>query len=146
MPTGFEIVRFSAEELSTDPAQVDPQNITPNDAMVFHQTVRSCTPEAVTEDDRFEIRVEYKEAVTWEPKVASLELSLGELRSRDPGLLHKGTAMMTCVEALQAYRGDLDVLPWTQARPAALEAIELARTFNRHDGDLDEIQAALEAL
>ncbi|HFE46581.1 MAG TPA: VWA domain-containing protein, partial [Nannocystis exedens] len=47
MPPGFEIVKFSGEEYSDDPSEIEPQHLAPNDAMVFHQTIATCAPELV---------------------------------------------------------------------------------------------------
>ena len=53
LPPGFEIVKFSGEEYSADPAEIEPQHLAPDDAMVFYQTVRTCAPDEV--DDATEI-------------------------------------------------------------------------------------------
>jgi hypothetical protein len=52
MPPGFKIVKFSGEEYSADPAEIEPQHLAPNDAMVFHQTVSTCAPELSRRDLR----------------------------------------------------------------------------------------------
>src|SRR5690606_1507253 len=72
MPPGFSIVKFSGEEFSTDPAEIEPQHLAPNDAMVFHQTIATCAPELVDDEAEFKVAVRWKDPITFEEREAEL--------------------------------------------------------------------------
>ncbi|MCA9700770.1 MAG: VWA domain-containing protein, partial [Myxococcales bacterium] len=63
MPPGFEIVKFSGEEYSEDPQEVEPQHLAPNDSMVFHQTIATCAPDLVTDETEITVTARYKDAI-----------------------------------------------------------------------------------
>ena len=145
MPPGFEILRTSAEELSTDPAEVDPQNIAPNDSMVFHNTITTCA-ESWSEDDVFAITVHYKDPVTWETETVTLDTTMGELLAADPALLHKGTAVLTYADYMRSLRGEEGYPAPDVALDAVLDALDTAELHNPDDPDLEEIRAIIAAL
>ena len=145
LPPGFEIVRTSAEELSADAGEVEPQHLAPNDAMVFHQQIRTCAPELVTDDDTLAVTVSYYDARTFEAHELRHEVSFGELLAADPARLLKGAAIFTYAESLKAYKtSDYD------GRDAimtdAFEALQRAEQALPGDPELAEIREVLEAL
>jgi hypothetical protein len=75
LPWYFGIKRFHGEEISPDPAEVEPQHLAPNDSMTFHQVISACDPTLVTTCDTIGAYVEYTDPLTGE--VGSDELSLG---------------------------------------------------------------------
>lgn len=142
LPAGFEIVRFSGEEVSTDPAEVEPQHIAPNDAMVLHQTLRTCAPEAVDDDSPLVVRVTWKDAITLEPREASLATTFGALLAQDAPLLRKGVALASYVEALRQDQALGDVRPAVEKALADVDAA----LADGPDPELDEMRTVLEAL
>ncbi len=142
MPPGFEVTRFSGEEISTDPDAVEPQHLAPNDTMVFHQQLETCAPELVTDDTAFTISVRYLDGTTFAPQEVRTEVTFGELLQTEDRLLHKGAAVFAYAEALAARQGN----DGTDAHDQALQALERAEQANPEDADLAEIRQVLEAL
>lgn len=145
MPPGFEIVRTSAEEFSNDISEVEPQHLAPNDAMVFHQQIRTCAPELVTDDATMTVSVRWLDAVTFEPREQVRQVTFTDLLAADPAPLLKGAAVLAYAESLKAYkRADEDARGITMQ--GALTALERAEAALPGDPDLAEIRSVLEAL
>ena len=143
LPPGFEIVRFSGEEFSTDPAEIEPQHLAPDDAMVFHQRLQTCAPEAIADDTPITISVRYQDAITFEPREVALESSFAELLAADRSLLLEGAAVFEYATALQATREEADA---TAAIAQARAALERASAVQPDDPDLAEIADVLAAM
>lgn len=144
MPPGFEIVRFSGEEFSADPHEIEPQHLAPNDTMVFHQTIRTCAPELVTDEATITVTARYRDAITFETREVARTVSFGELLGVPSPLVRKGAAVMAYTEALRAARAgtadkDQRIAEFT-AR--AGEAFALLPA----DPDLAEMDAVVDAL
>lgn len=146
MPPGFSIVRFSGEEYSADPTQIEPQHLAPNDAMVFHQTVATCAPEQLGEAAELKVTTRYLDARSFEAKevVASVDI-LGAVASPQPQLL-KGAAVFQYAESLKVVRDSLDAGERDAAIAEALAALALAEAALPGDADLKEIRGVLELL
>lgn len=141
MPPGFEIVKFSGEEFSSDPSEIEPQHLAPNDAMVFHQTVATCAPELIDAETSFTITTRYQDAVTFEQREVQETRKISELIDVASANLLKGAAVFAYAEGLKAVRdGD------QTGKTLALEAVALAEAALPGDQDLAEIRAVLEAL
>lgn len=141
LPPGFEIVKFSGEEYSGDPSEVEPQHLAPNDAMVFHQSIATCAPELIDEATTITVAASYKDAVTFEDREVETTLSFDELLAADQSMLLKGAAIFEYAEALKAHkRGEPDALA------AALSAVGAAREALPEDADLVEIQMILDRM
>lgn len=142
LPPGFKIVRFSGEEISTDPREVEPQHIAPDDAVVFYQTLETCAPEAVTPETEITVTVHYRDAITFEERSTTRTWSFGELASADPALLWKGAAVYAYAESVKAlaFHGDREAIG------QALDILSVARDANPGDTELDEIAVVLEEL
>ncbi|HRI08817.1 MAG TPA: VWA domain-containing protein, partial [Nannocystaceae bacterium] len=144
LPPGFEIVKFSGEEYSADPEEVEPQHLAPNDAMVFHQTIATCAPQLVSDETLVTVTARYKDAVTFEQKEVSAQVSFGELLGEASPLVRKGKAVFEYTEALKATR-DNAVDAKAQV-DAAIGFVDVALAANPGDGDLAEIKSILQAL
>ncbi len=141
MPPGFEIVKFSGEEFSSDPSEIEPQHLAPNDVMVFHQTIATCAPELVDAETTFTVTTRYQDAVTFEEREVQETRKIGELLDAASSNLLKGAAVFAYAEGLKALRdGD------PTGRALALEAVALAEAALPGDQDLAEIRTVLEAL
>jgi Ca-activated chloride channel homolog len=142
LPPGFEIVRFSGEEYSADPSEVEPQHLAPNDAMVFHQTIATCAPELATEDAPVAVSARYKDPLTFDEHEIAGTFTLGELLAEDPTLLLKGAAVFAYAEGLKALRDQ----GGPQALDEALAAVARAQDALPEDPDLEEISDLLTTL
>ncbi|MCX4244282.1 vWA domain-containing protein [Paraliomyxa miuraensis] len=141
MPPGFEVVRFSGEEISTDPTEVEPQHLAPNDTMVFHQDIRTCAPHLVGDDTSFEIAVRYQDGTTFASHELRTRVTFGELLGQTDPLLHKGAAVFAYAEALKELKeGSVAGIE------RAMDALAQAEALNPEDEDLAEIRMVLEAL
>jgi Ca-activated chloride channel family protein len=139
LPPGFEIVRMSAEEASTSKEDVEPQHLSPNDAMVFYQTLRTCAPDDVTEATPIGVTVTWKDPRTFEERSTSTTYTLGELTGADDPLLLKGDALFAFAEAAK--------MPYDKALlAAARDAIALAAAARPADADLVELSALAASL
>ena len=141
MPPGFEIVRFSGEEVSADPTEVEPQHLSPNDSMVFHQSIQTCAPELVDEDSEITVTVRWLDARSFQRREITQTVRFGDMLEQvDPALV-KGAAIFAYAEGLKAMRdGDPDAI--TQVR-ASLDA---AKAVLPGDPDLAEIELVLNSL
>ncbi len=136
MPPGFEIAEFSGEEYSENPEEIEPQHLSPNDAMIFLQRIRTCAPELVAEDTELTVTVRYRDARTFETHELSVTRTFGELLSQTSPELEKGLAVYRYARALS---GEIAV-------DAALDQLEVAEALHPGDADLAEIRGVLEAL
>jgi Ca-activated chloride channel family protein len=143
LPPGFEIVRFSGEEYSTDPAEIEPQHLAPDDAMVFHQHLSTCAPEAVTDDTPVTITVRYQDALTFEPHEVALATTFAELLAADRDLLLEGAAVFDYATALQTKNSGAEA---NDEIARARASLALAREAQPDDTDLAEIAAVLDEL
>ena len=142
MPPGFEIVKFSGEEYSADPTQVEPQHLAPNDAMVFHQTVATCAPQRLDEAASFTVAVQWKDAVTFKQRSVEETRPIAQMLSGPSPMLRKGAAVFAYAEALKAYRNS----PTAKALAPAFAALDIADAALPGDPDLAEIRQVLAAL
>src|SRR5690606_26294835 len=146
MPPGFEIVKFSGEEFSSDPTEVEPQHIAPNDSMVFHQQVRTCAPELVSDDAEITVVASWEDPWTFESKMVSQTWTYAELVGADQGLLLKGAAIFAYAESLKTYREASLNADKEAALAPALDALARAQAALPGDADLEEIALILAEL
>lgn len=145
MPPGFEIVSTSAEEISTDVSMVEPQHLAPNDAMVFHQRIRTCAPGLVTDDATMTVSVRWLDAVSFEEREVVHQVAIPDLLAADPAPLLKGAAVFSYAESLKAYkRADSDGRGTIMQ--GAFSALVQAEAALPGDPELAEIRSVLEAL
>jgi Ca-activated chloride channel family protein len=142
LPPGFEIVKFSGEEFSSDPTEIEPQHLAPNDAMVFHQTIETCAPELVDEAASFTVAVRWRDAITFEEREEVVTRPIKESLQAETPMLKKGAAVFAYAEALKAFRD----APGPDALVPAFDALTRAEAALPGDPDLAEIRQILEAL
>ncbi|MEZ4385223.1 MAG: VWA domain-containing protein [Nannocystaceae bacterium] len=143
MPPGFKIVKFSGEEYSDNPSEIEPQHLAPNDTMVFHQTIATCAPELVTDDTPITVTARYKDAITFEPKEVVATVTFGELLGVESPMVRKGAAIYAYVDALEAVKSATEP---EAAKAEALARIATAKLLLPTDPDLAEMEAVLAAL
>lgn len=143
LPPTFVIEEFHGEQVSANPEEVDPQHLATGDAMVFHQVLRSCAPEAVDGSAPVKVKVSYEEPISREPRTAEMITTLAELLAGDTKLLLKGDAVVAFAEALKDVRG--------AKAPAALAALDKAQAEVQKanlvlggDPELEELRGLLQ--
>jgi Ca-activated chloride channel family protein len=146
LPPGFEIVKFSGEEYSTDPAEVEPQHLAPDDAMVFHQRIATCAPELVLDDTPITVTARFQDPLSGEAREVAVEASFAELLAAEPALLRKGAAVFGYAEALKAWKTATDDDARAAIIAAALAEVTRAAELLPADPDLQEIRTVLEAM
>ena len=142
LPPGFRMLRFSGEEYSTEPEDVEPQNLSPNDAMVFFQQMETCAPGLVTATTPISLRLRYKDAITFADREATLTTTFGEIVGSGSPVFLKGRAVFEYATALRDWRDRHDKKHLT----AALAAVEAAQVAYPRDAELAEIRSVIEAL
>lgn len=145
LPPGFSIERFSGEEYSTDHREIEPQNLAPDDAMVFYQTLTTCAPELANDDALLTVRVRYEDPITSERHTTATTARLGELLGGDTRLLDKGAAIYAYAEALESCAAT-SVSNWPARLEPAMRALERAEASNPGDADLAELREVIEAM
>ncbi len=146
MPPGFKIVKFSGEEYSADPAEVQPQHLAPNDAMVFHQTISTCAPEQLGETSEIKVTARYLDARSFKAKEVSSSLFIGAAVAKPQPQLDKGAAVFQYAESLKLVRDNPVTAEADAAVKLALIALATAEASNPGDDDLAEIRSVIEAL
>ena len=144
LPPGFEIVKFSGEEYSANPEEIEPQHLAPNDSMVFHQTIATCAPQLVDDAAVVVVTARYKDALTFEPKEVVAKVSFGDLLADKSPAILKGKALFEATEALKAARSqDGDA---AEKIAKALEHVAAAQAASPADAELAEVKSVLEML
>ena len=138
LPWYFGVKRFHGEEISPDPAEVDPQHLAPNDSMTFHQIIAPCDPSFITTCDTIGAHVEYTDPLTG--MVGSDEATVGvaDLVLEDAPRLYKADVVVGYAKALVVIDGlmsvsnpadavavALGVQAWAQEAASALSDPEL---------------------
>lgn len=140
LPAGWVIERFSGEQISTNPKEVRPQNLAPNDQMLYHLTLRNCGGEA---DPAFTFEARWADL---EGAVHTTNLAgpLSTLALTEPAQVVKAVALVDTADALD--------LVWKlnpdERAAALLEAkasVDAALLVAIGDEDLAEVGALLEA-
>jgi Ca-activated chloride channel family protein len=100
LPGGFRIEEFHGEQISTVASEVQPQHLGPNDTMIYHQIIRSCS--APRGDEVFVFETEFTDPHTKQRKTVSTRASLDELYAAEGGQIIKGDAIVAFAEMLKA--------------------------------------------
>ena len=146
MPPGFKIVKFSGEEYSSDPAEVQPQHLAPNDAMVFHQTIATCAPEQIGETAEIKVTARFLDARSFKAKEVASSLFIGAAVAEAQPQLLKGAAVFEYAESLKLVRDQPSTAEAAAAVKLALAALAAAEASNPGDADLAEIRSVLKLL
>lgn len=110
LPSYLEIEKFYGEKYSADPAQIDPQNLAPNDSMVFNEILVLKEPTLACGQDTITVKVTWETPITHEPKENSVApITLFDLMSTETSpQMARGNAIITYAEALK--KGDTATL------------------------------------
>jgi Ca-activated chloride channel family protein len=141
LPPGFAVVKHSAEQVSSDPTEVEPQHLSPDDTMVFHHHIRTCAPELIADDTPITVTARFQHATTFEPQEVIVATTFGELLAQSDPRLLEGAAILAYTDALAAaQQGDGSLVA------PALAAVDAAELATPGDPDLAEIRSVLEAM
>lgn len=137
IPWYFKIEKFSGEEYSENPEEVEPQHLAPSDAMVFNQVLKACDPAMIDPADAVKLKVTWETPLTYQAMETSFETTVGDLLAGDKPHLAKGKAIVAYAEALKApSKGALDAaLAKVQAANASgtdPELLEIAELITLH--------------
>jgi Ca-activated chloride channel family protein len=137
LPAELTVVQFSGEEKSTNKAEVEPQHLAPNDAMVFYHQLEACEAKAISDDLAIRVVATWTDPVTLEERTAETSATIGELLAGPDRQLRKGAATYWTAKSLY------DVGDSTE-RSHAESALEAARKAAPDDAELDELSAMLD--
>jgi len=142
LPPSFEMIAFHGEESSTNPDEVEPQHLGPNDAMVFHQVVASCDATVLADDDEVTVTANYRDPLTNESKSDQVSYTLGQLGDLDTTLVQKGNAVVAYAKTLARV---YDMAPGEAVVliDETRATVEAASGLLGGDSDLDEIDGLL---
>ncbi len=138
LPEGFAVERFYGEQISQDQDEVEPQNIAPNDTMMFVQTVRDCSADAASGALEFAFTVTWQDAQTGALDSASFVATLDEMLGNSARQLEKVRALTAYVDAAN----DVWTLPPAQQGPymdAAWATVNDVLGSFPTDADLQEV-------
>jgi Ca-activated chloride channel homolog len=141
MPAGYVMEEFHGEEYSEDPSEVEPQHLAPGDAMLFHQILTDCTPDAHDGSEVFGLSVRWIDPVTRNAMTDTLTLTATDILAAAGPQLTKADVVVDYALGLAEV--------WYEAagdREAYLDAIiQAAETayVDTGDADLQEIATLL---
>jgi hypothetical protein len=133
LPPFFDIDKFFGEEYSSEPSEVEPQHLAPNDTMIYQQLIKTTQPEMVRGDDKIDLKVTYTDVATGEPGEISTSSTLQELVDAPCPELRKGDSIVVYAQTL----GFVDLL---------LEESEYERAFEECQNGLEIIEKSAAAL
>jgi Ca-activated chloride channel family protein len=137
LPWYLAMKTFSGEQSSTNPNLVDPQHLSPDDAMVFNETFVSCTPSAVNPADTIGVKATYQTPIAHEAREDGATVTIADLLAGRDTELRKGSAIVAYAEALR----DADKNPATAG--ATLDAaLAKVREANSAGSDPDLLEIA----
>jgi Ca-activated chloride channel homolog len=137
LPPTMLVDEFHGEQISTNPDEVQPQHLSMNDAMIFHQVLKSCDPASIGMDAAVAVEATYQDPFTREAKTATFSATIAELLAGEVSLLRKGDAVVAYAEALKAVQSKTGADAVTEldgASAAVAEALE------QLPGDVDLIE------
>ncbi len=143
VPWYFGIKSFHGEECSSDPAEVEPQHLGPNDTMTFHRVISACEPSLITDRVSISAHIEYTDPLTGDVHMDQRTVQIQDLVVEDAHVLRKADAVVGYAKALIVIGSMIDggntdgagVVASNMAAWAASAADEL------DDPEVDEIAA-----
>ena len=138
MPAGYVMQEFHGEEYSEDPQEVEPQHLAPGDAMLFHQVLTDCTPEAHDGTEAFQFTVTWVDPVTRNPQVDTVTLTVDEMLAEADTQLLKANVSVVFAMALT----DVWDLPAAEREPFLTELRDTADDVYMNTGDADLAEVA----
>ncbi len=146
LPPYFDMDQFFGEEYSENPDEVEPQHLSPNDAMIYQQLIKTTQPKQVYASYTIGLNVTYTDAITGAQGTESTSSTLQSLVFDPCDELRKGDAIVQYVQTLgrvyqMAIAGSQDVAA-AELCDEAIDAIETSASI-LVDADLTEIASLL---
>jgi len=142
LPAGYALQVFHGEEVSGDPHEVEPQHLSPNDAMLYHFVIADCDPANHDGSETFEFRVDWTHPATREAMVDNASFTLDEMLASADSQIVKADAVVEYAKTL------IDAPQLTTADGIALIDETIAQVQDAYaqtgDEDLQEIASLLE--
>ncbi|MEZ4222936.1 MAG: VWA domain-containing protein [Polyangiaceae bacterium] len=136
LPWYMGIEKFYGEEYSTNPKEIEPQHLAPNDAMVFSQIVSACNVSNYSAEDPIEVVARWETPVAHLKQETSVQSTFSKLLATQSKYQDKAAAIIAYAEALKdpGVKGEnLD---------AALAKVDAADP-NKTDPELSEIRTLI---
>ncbi len=143
LPWYLGVAKFYGEQMSTNSAQVRPQHLAPNDAMMFFQVLRACDPSLIHGDDHIRLRATWQLPFTREKREAVVYTTLNALAGDDANLT-KAAAIAGYAEAVGLAGQATDNASAITTLKKALDNVKAAKNATT-DPDLVEIAGLLES-
>ena len=144
MPWYMVMTDFFGEEVSSNPDEVEPQHLGPNDAMVYHQHIAPCDPDLWDAADEITVKAHYIHPITRETKVVSHTATLAELLAAPANALRKGDAVVAYAEALKFIWENRYDESMALAECQRVRELVFAAATDLADGELFEIVSLLD--
>lgn len=140
LPWYMRVAEFHGEAISTNPREIDPQHLAPNDAMVFHQVLQSCAGSMVDMNDHIIARATYATRARV-PAAETVDMTFGQLLTGESDALIRGRAIVAWAEALKRISNEQGTA--SESLDTAERAVRAAR--RGPDSALDEILSLIAA-
>jgi Ca-activated chloride channel homolog len=132
LPAGYVLEVFHGEEVSGDPSEVEPQHLSPDDAMLYHFAIADCDAGNHDGSELFQFSVDWIDPVTRATNTDTIDMTLDEMVAEAGSQLLKADAVVAYAQALvRAPR-----LPSAERDPYLDEVIE--QVEDAYDVTLDE--------
>ena len=128
LPGVFRMEVFFGEEYSTNPAEVEPQHLAPDDAMVFHQLLRASFADKVYAEDRITVNVTYSVSVGGGRLTASTSDALQDLIYKDSHEMRKADSIVIYAQALMRISALYDEGELEAAHDECTSALSIIET------------------
>jgi Ca-activated chloride channel family protein len=145
LPPQLRMEEFHGEEISTDPTEVDPQHLAPNDAMIFHQYLQRCP--GLADLDAIRVVAEYTEPSSGLRRSDAVDTTVAQLLEGSGTQLYKGNAIVLYAEGLKDIYNALHTTGTaaaTEICTGVLAQVRAAADLLR-DPEIDEIRDLLAA-
>jgi Ca-activated chloride channel homolog len=143
LPPSFKMFAYYGEEFSSNPENVEPQHLAPNDAMVFHQVVSSCAPDfLIPGEHTLTLRADFIDPINNDKRVSSQSYTLETLLNGDNSALIKGNAIVAYAEAIRRVADFSNAIALDHI-DKVLEQVTDASAYLSSDEELNEIASLL---
>ncbi len=138
LPPGYTLQVFHGEEVSGDPAEVEPQHLSPSDAMLYHFVIVDCDPDNHDGSEQFDFAVTWVDPLTRETMTDATSATLDEMLAAAGPQLTKADLLVAYAQALL----DAPQLPTAEGIALLDEVIAAADAAYADSADVDLLEVA----
>jgi len=136
LPPGFVVEDFAGEEISTDPSEVFPQHLAPNDQMLYHLVLRDCGEGG---DPQLAFDATWIDPATGLEQLSLADATVSQLLTADRRQLEKADAILAFAGAFAEVE-DMTIAADRLAHLDGVEAtLQSALAAFPGDADLEEL-------